>query len=64
MTVPSQTAYLMALARDFLPEPIYPAAFDQPSARCAERDWHLSTGFLGTPLLCPALTRFGRADLA
>ena len=28
------------------------------------RDGSLSTGFLGTPLVCPVLTRFGRADLA
>ncbi|MEY2852636.1 MAG: hypothetical protein RL549_1335, partial [Verrucomicrobiota bacterium] len=25
---------------------------------------HLTTGFLGTPLLCPVLSRFGRTDLA
>jgi len=25
---------------------------------------HLSTGFVGTPLLCPTLTRFGRTDVA
>jgi alpha-L-rhamnosidase len=28
------------------------------------RNDHLTTGFLGTPLLCPVLTRFGRTDLA
>ena len=28
------------------------------------RDGSLTTGFLGTPLVCPALTRFGRTDLA
>ena len=28
------------------------------------RDCSPTTGFLGTPLLCPVLTRFGRADLA
>ena len=28
------------------------------------RDGSLTTGFLGTPLVCPVLTRFGRADLA
>ena len=29
-----------------------------------KRDWHLTTGFVGTPLLCPVLTRFGRTDIA
>jgi len=28
------------------------------------RKWHLSTGFVGTPLLAPVLTRFGRKDIA
>ena len=28
------------------------------------RDNSLTTGFLGTPLICPVLTRFGRADIA
>ena len=28
------------------------------------RDWKLSTGFLGTPLLCSVLTKFGRTDIA
>jgi alpha-L-rhamnosidase len=55
---------MMALAWDLLPETLRPAAFERLLAHCAERDWHLSTGFLGTPLLCPTLTRFGRADLA
>jgi alpha-L-rhamnosidase len=30
----------------------------------AEADGHLRTGFVGTPLLLPTLTRFGRVDLA
>ena len=29
-----------------------------------KRNWHLSTGFVGTPLLAPTLTRFGRTDAA
>jgi alpha-L-rhamnosidase len=64
LTAPTQTAYLMALAWDLLPEPLRPAALARLLALFAERDWHLSTGFLGTPLICPVLTRFGRADLA
>ena len=30
----------------------------------AARGYHLTTGFVGTPLLLPVLTRFGRTDLA
>jgi alpha-L-rhamnosidase len=29
-----------------------------------QRKYHLSTGFVGTPLLAPVLTRFGRGDVA
>jgi len=64
LAVQTQTAYLMALAWDLLPEPLRQPAFDRLLGLFAERDWHLSTGFLGTPLICATLTRFGRADLA
>ena len=64
LSVQTQTAYLMALSWDLLPEAIRPVAFDRLLGLFKERDWHLSTGFLGTPLICPVLTRFGRADLA
>jgi len=64
LAVQTQTAYLMALAWDLLPEPLRQPAFDRLLNLFAERDWHLSTGFLGTPLICATLTRFGRADLA
>jgi len=64
LSEPTQTAYLMALAWDLLPEPMRPAAFARLLERFAEKNWHLCTGFLGTPLICPVLTRFGRVDLA
>ena len=32
--------------------------------RIAKDDNHLSTGFVGTPLLLPALAELGRPDLA
>jgi alpha-L-rhamnosidase len=63
-TAPSQTSYLMALAFDLLPEDLRPRALAHLVELIHERDDHLSTGFLGTLLLCPVLTRFGRVDLA
>jgi alpha-L-rhamnosidase len=60
----TQTGYLLALAFDLLPAPDRPRALAHLVARLVKDDDHLSTGFVGTPLLCPALTRFGRADLA
>ena len=64
LAVQTQTAHLMALAWDLLPADQRPGVFDRLLELLAERGWHLSTGFLGTPLLCPVLTRFGRVDIA
>jgi alpha-L-rhamnosidase len=64
LSVQTQAAYLLALAFDLLPESLRPAAFDRLLKLFEERKWHLSTGFLGTPLICSTLTRFGRTDLA
>jgi alpha-L-rhamnosidase len=64
LAVQTQTAHLMALAWDLLPAQFRAAAFARLLALLEERKWHLSTGFLGTPLVCPVLTRFGRTDLA
>jgi len=59
-----QTGYLLALAFDLLPVAQRPAALAHLVDLIASRDWHLTTGFIGTPLLCPVLTRFGRTDVA
>ncbi len=64
LQVPSQAAHLFALGFDLLPEPERPRVFTDLVALLAENKHHLSTGFLGTPLLCPVLERFGRIDLA
>jgi alpha-L-rhamnosidase len=59
-----QTSYLLALAFDLLPAGLRPKAFGHLVDLISARTDHLTTGFLGTPLLCPVLTRFGRTDLA
>ncbi|MBC7785781.1 MAG: family 78 glycoside hydrolase catalytic domain [Burkholderiales bacterium] len=64
IAVASQTAHLMALAFDLLPDAARPAAVDRLISLIKDRNWHLCTGFLGTPLLCPVLSRFGRLDIA
>ncbi|MDE3143018.1 MAG: alpha-L-rhamnosidase, partial [Bacteroidota bacterium] len=60
----TQTAYVLALNFDMLPESLR----DQAAKRLAENinsyDNHLTTGFLGTPYLCHVLTRFGYTDVA
>lgn len=60
----TQTAYAVALAFDLLPESLRQAAVDRLVAQLERRGWKLDTGFVGTPLLCPVLTRFGRVDIA
>ncbi|RMG61514.1 MAG: alpha-L-rhamnosidase, partial [Bacteroidetes bacterium] len=59
----TQTAYVLALSFGLLPEDRRAAA----AARLADnvRSYgHLTTGFLGTPLLCHVLADYGYLDLA
>jgi alpha-L-rhamnosidase len=60
----TQTSYLMALAFDLVPDHIVDAAGARLVEKIEARDWHLSTGFLGTPLLNPVLSKIGRSDVA
>ncbi|MDQ8198591.1 family 78 glycoside hydrolase catalytic domain [Pelagicoccus enzymogenes] len=60
----SQTAYLLALAFDLLESPQRERSLKRLVQLIERRENHLSTGFLGTPLLCPVLSRYGLHDLA
>ncbi|MCC6459589.1 MAG: family 78 glycoside hydrolase catalytic domain [Saprospiraceae bacterium] len=60
----SQTAYVLALMFDLLPEPQRPKAVQYLVEDIRERKNHLSTGFLGTPYLCHVLSSNGQTDLA
>ena len=61
----TQTGYLLALAFDLLAEEIRPQALEHLRRLIVDvADGHLRTGFLGTPLIAPVLTRFGMRDLA
>ena len=60
----TQTSYLLALAFDLLPDTLRPAAVEHLVNDIEKRGYHLSTGFVGTPLLATTLTRFGRTDVA
>jgi alpha-L-rhamnosidase len=64
LTSDTQTAYLLALAFDLLPESEVPSAVDNLLRLIDGADGHLRTGFVGTPLLNATLTRFGHLDLA
>ncbi len=60
----TQTGYLLALAFDLLPPAQRPGAVERLARLIEDNGNRLSTGFVGTPLLCPVLSRFGRDDIA
>lgn len=60
----TQTAYVLALQFDMLPENLRQQASDRLVANIIRYGYHLSTGFLGTPYLCRVLSDFGHADVA
>ncbi|MGH2649054.1 MAG: family 78 glycoside hydrolase catalytic domain, partial [Ginsengibacter sp.] len=55
----TQTAYVLALNFDMLPESLRAQAATRLAENVESYDNHLTTGFLGTPYLCHVLTRFG-----
>ncbi|MGF1341899.1 alpha-L-rhamnosidase [Streptomyces flavovirens] len=60
----TQTAYVLALSMDLLEPGDRAPAADRLVALIEAKDWHLSTGFLGTPRLLPVLTDTGHTDVA
>jgi alpha-L-rhamnosidase len=60
----TQTAYVLALMFDLLPEEQRPVAARRLAEDIRARDDHLSTGFVGTPYLCHVLSRHGYLDIA
>ncbi|MFD9445323.1 alpha-L-rhamnosidase [Streptomyces sp. NPDC060006] len=60
----TQTGYVLALSMDLLPTELRSAAAERLVALIEAKDWHLSTGFLGTPRLLPVLTDTGHTDVA
>jgi len=64
LAVQSQTAYVLALHFDLLPDDLRGQVFDALVKDIESHGMHLSTGFVGTPYLNHVLTRFGRTDIA
>jgi len=60
----TQTAYVLALAFDLLPEELRPAAVRRLVDDIRRRKGHLSTGIVGTKDLMDVLTAAGRLDVA
>ncbi|HEU4576566.1 MAG TPA: family 78 glycoside hydrolase catalytic domain [Chitinophagaceae bacterium] len=60
----TQTAYVLALNFDMLPESLRKQAAERLAENVKSYDNHLTTGFLGTPYLCHVLSRYGYDSLA
>ncbi|MBL7077827.1 MAG: family 78 glycoside hydrolase catalytic domain [Kiritimatiellae bacterium] len=60
----TQTAYVLALWFDLLDVENKQKAEAHLIERIRERDWHLSTGFVGSRDLMHVLTKIGRTDIA
>lgn len=64
MEVETQTAYLLALSMNLMPEHLVSDATNHLVENIAAQGWHLSTGFIGISHLNPTLTLNGRNDVA
>ena len=60
----TQTAYVLALQFDMLPENMRAKATERLTENIARYGYHITTGFLGTPYICNVLTDNGRSDVA
>jgi len=60
----TQTSYVVALYTKMAPAALEPLLVDKLIKNIEARDWHLSTGFLGTPFLLFTLADHGRTDVA
>ena len=60
----SQTGYALAFAFDLIPDALREKAATHFVEEIERFDWHLATGFIGTPRLLPSLSAAGREDVA
>lgn len=60
----TQTAYVLALHFDLLPEALRPVAARELARDIEQRHFHIATGFVGTPYILDVLTRNGYLDIA
>jgi alpha-L-rhamnosidase len=60
----TQTSYVVALYTRMAPTSLEPLLVNRLVQEIEARNWHLSTGFLGTPFLLFTLADHGRTDVA
>ncbi len=64
LAVTTQTAYVLALHFDILPEEWREQAAYSLQLKLKESGYHLRTGFVGTPYLCPVLSATGSNNIS
>jgi len=60
----TQTGYLLALAMDLIPEDLRLRSAEHLVENIKQKDWHLSTGFVGAGYLLPVLSQLGHSGVA
>ena len=60
----TQTAYVLALQFDMFPEALRKQGAERLVQNIKDYNYHLTTGFLGTPYLCHVLSRYGYTSVA
>lgn len=64
LAVDTQTAYALALYMDLLPQELRVPAAERLAKKIRDNETRMSTGFIGTHVLLPALSSAGQNDLA
>lgn len=60
----TQTSLLLALHFGLVPDSLRDSTFKRLIEDIEAHDWHLTTGFIGTPYMLPILSEYGRDDIA
>jgi alpha-L-rhamnosidase len=64
LAVTTQTAYVLALFMDIIPDEFRKKTAIALRMKLKESNYHLRTGFIGTPFLCRVLSETGSNDIA
>ncbi|MCM3790276.1 glycoside hydrolase family 78 protein [Domibacillus indicus] len=62
--IPTQTAKIVALYMDLVPESYRQRLIEDLKLQLRDDDMHLTTGFVGTPYFCPVLSESGANEYA
>ena len=64
ISAPTQTAHILALMFNLVPKKYRKETAKSLVKLIEENDYHITTGFLGTPYICRVLSDIGQSDIA